>query len=175
MDRRCLEARRRCQQPFVTLIHDLANDVSLGDGGGFVRQHARQLVLVARRQNQAAVDRDEPARYGEGIDLRVADHEIIKLMLAFFRMAGEAMADFLRVLAYFRVRENDAGLADLGNETESCVIFIVERNGGVRRTSQFRQILPGAFDGLGHALRIGHAHAGAHDGSGQECGYGFQR
>jgi len=44
----------------MALINDAANDVPLRDVRRFVCEHTGQFILVARRQDQAAVDRDEP-------------------------------------------------------------------------------------------------------------------
>src|SRR5580658_90661 len=108
--------RGRGQQSFMTLVDDLAHDMALSDVRGFVRQHACQFVFVARHQYQAAVDDYEPARDRLGVDVWVADDEVIELVLAFLRLAREAMTNFLSILADFRVREDESGLANLINE-----------------------------------------------------------
>ena len=50
----------------------------------------------------------KPPGMAEGVDLRVADDEVIELVLAFLRLAREAMANFLSVLLDFGVSEDDA-------------------------------------------------------------------
>ena len=44
------------QQSFVALVDELAHEMPLRDVRGFVRQHARQFILVARRRDQSAVE-----------------------------------------------------------------------------------------------------------------------
>ena len=110
--RRCSQqhGRQHCgggQQSLVALVDELAHDMPLRDVGGFVRQHTRQFVFVARRYDQAAVDDDESAGDGLGIDLGIANDEVIELVLAFLRLAREAVANFLGVLLDFGVREDD--------------------------------------------------------------------
>src|SRR5580692_7402942 len=67
----------------------------------FVRQHARQFILVAHRQKQSAVNGHESAGDCEGVDVGIADDEVIELVLAFLRLAREAMANLLGVLLDF--------------------------------------------------------------------------
>ena len=76
------------------------------------------------------------------------------------------MANFLSILLDFGVGENNPFLAYLVNEAQARVILIVDGNRRVCGAAQFGQILIRSVGGLGHALRITHAHARAQSGGG---------
>ena len=63
------EHRRSRHQARAALRRDAACDVSLRDVRDFVREHARELALVLRFEQQPAVDADEAAGQREGVDL----------------------------------------------------------------------------------------------------------
>ena len=142
-------------QPRMALVDDLAHQVALGDVRGFVGHDAGELVLVARRQDQAAVDGDEAARHGEGIDDRVAHHEVVELMLAFLGPARQAMSDLLDVVAHLRVFQHAAALAHLPEPAESGLVLILQGHGRIRRAAEIREVL------LGRIQPVGPADAGA--------------
>ena len=87
--------RRGGDQAGMRLVDHAAHQMALGDVRGLVRHHAGELILVARREDQAAVDGDEAARHRKCVDDRIAHDEVVELMLAFFGAAREAMADLL--------------------------------------------------------------------------------
>src|SRR5471030_946965 len=139
----------------MTLIDDLAHDVALGNVRGFMRQHARQFVLVARRKNQAALNGYKAPGYRERIDNRIAQDEVVELMLALFSLTRQAVSDFLSVLADLGVGENQAGVANLVNVGEARVILVFNRDRGIRRAAQIWEILIGPLD----ALSVAHTNA----------------
>ena len=49
-----------------------------------------------------------PPGIAKALIVRVANDEVVELVLAFLGLAREAVADFLRVLADFRIREDHA-------------------------------------------------------------------
>ncbi len=154
----------------MALVYDLAHDVPLSDVGGFVRQYARQFVLVARGQDQPALNGHEAAGYRERVDHRIAQDKVVELVLTLFRVTREAMANLLSVLADLRVGEDQAGVANLVNVGQTRVIFIIDGDRGIRGAAQIRKILIRTLD----TLRVTHTNAARDRGGGQECGYGFQ-
>jgi len=86
-------------QAGVRLVDHAAHQMSLRDVGGFVGHHAREFILVARGQEQPAVDHDEAARHRERVDHRIAHDRVVELVLAFLGVAREAVADLLNVIA----------------------------------------------------------------------------
>ena len=140
-----------------------------------MRQHTRQFILVAHGREQSTVNGHETAGDREGVDRWLTDDEVIELVLTFFRLARETMANFLDILLDFGVSQDDAFLAYLVYVGQAGVKFFVNGNRRVGGTAQFRQILIGPFGGLRDALRVTHAHARAERGGDQKCGYGFKR
>jgi len=133
----------------MRLVDDLACDVPLRDVGGLVRQYAREFVLAARRDDQPAVGGDEAAGQREGVDRRVADDEVGEAVLAFLGTARQPVTDVLHVFADFRVVEDHAGFADLAHHHEAGAVFVLQRDGCVRRAAELRQVVLGSF-GAGH-------------------------
>src|ERR1700723_4372945 len=121
----------------VALVDELAHEVALRDVRRFGPQYTRQFILVADGREQSAVNGHETAGDREGVDRWLADDEVIELVLAFLRLAREAMANFLRILLDFGVSEDDAFLAYLVNEAQAGVIFIVDGNRRVCGAAQF--------------------------------------
>src|ERR1700722_16769492 len=95
----------------MTLVYELPNEMPLGDVCGLVRHHPGQLILVAGRQYQTAVDGDEAPRHCKRVEDGVLHHEVVEAMLALLSVAREAVTDFLDVVFDLGVIENHAGLA----------------------------------------------------------------
>ena len=68
----------------MTLVDELPDNMALRHVRGFMRQHARQFVLVSRCQYQSALDGNEAAGHRKRVDHRIADDEVVELVLAFF-------------------------------------------------------------------------------------------
>ncbi len=130
------------------MVNELAHQVALGDVRGLVSHHSRKFILVAGRQDQAAVYGNETARHRKGIDDRILQHEVVKLVLAFLGMARQAVADLLNIIADLGIFDNLTRRTDLAEPSESRSVFIVERHRGRRGASQIRQVL---IDGATHA------------------------
>ncbi len=110
----------------MRLIDHAAHHMPLRDVRRFVRHDAGKFVFVARRQDQAAVDGDEPAGHREGVDDGVAHHEVIELMLAFLGVAREAVADFLDVIADLGILENEPLRAHLASPHLADLVLLLE-------------------------------------------------
>ena len=110
----------------MRLIDHAAHQMPLGDVRRLVRHDAGELVLVARRQHQPAVDGDEAARHREGVDDGVAHHEVIELMLALLGVAREAVADFLDVIADLGILQNEPLRAHLARPHLADLVLLLE-------------------------------------------------
>src|ERR1700731_180088 len=108
----------------MALIYELPDQVSLGDVRGLMGHDTGEFVLVSRRQDQAALDRDETSRHRKRVDDGILQYEVVELMLAFLGVARQAMADLLNVIADLRIFEDLSGLANLSEPTQSGPIFV---------------------------------------------------
>jgi hypothetical protein len=95
------------EQSGMGLVDHAAHQMALRDVRRLVRQHTRELVLVRGHEEQAAVDHDEAARHGEGIDDRIAHHGVVELVLSFLGVAREAVAELLDVVGDLGVLEHE--------------------------------------------------------------------
>ena len=78
------------------------------------------------------------------------------------------MADFLGVLADFRVVHDDPGVADLFDVREPRHVLILDRHGGIRGAAQVGQVGPAVPLSLVHTGRPADPDAGADGGSGKQ-------
>ncbi len=120
---------------------DPAGNVTLGDVRDFVRQHARQLILRARRVEQSRVDADEPAGQGERVDHRAVDHEERKLVVAVgIGLRGQAIADLVDIFGDLGILDDFAAGADLRHDRAAQAILLVLGQDGVGGAADVRQI-----------------------------------
>ena len=107
-------------------VLDGTRDMTLGDVGDLVGQHAGQLAFAAGGREQPGVDADESARQGEGVDAGIIDDKEREPMCALVRMAGEARTDRLQVFRDFRVLDDLAGFAQAPEDHAADLVFVVE-------------------------------------------------
>ncbi len=158
----------------MRLVDRHARNVPLRDVGRLVGEDARQLILTAGCEHEAAVDRDEAARPRPGIDLGVAYDEIVELVLALLGMAGEPVAEFLDVFADLRILEDLAGVAHAADDHQADAVFVIQGNGRIRGAAQFRQFL--ICGGVIRHIEAGrprHADAGGRRNSGEQGARGI--
>ncbi len=152
------------EQAGVGLVDHAAHQVALRDVRRLVREHARELVLVGGREEQAAVDHDESARHREGVDDRIAHHGVVELMLSLLGAAREAVAELLDVVGDLRVLEHDPLRAHLPRPRLADLELLLQRHGGGGRTAEIGQVLL-----LLRGCRIRRP-ADAHARGGRKCG-----
>ncbi len=135
----------------MALVDEPAHEVALGDVRGLVGHDPGQFVLVARGQDQPAVDGDESPRHGKRVDDRIADDEVIELMLTLFGAARKRMADLLDVGVDLGVLQHGAALAHLPEPAEARLVFVFEGYRRIRRAAELRQVLIGRAQARGPA------------------------
>ena len=81
-----------------------------------MREHARELGLVLREQDEAGVDADVAARQREGVDLRVGHREELEVLLGVVRRGHQAVAELVQVVVDFRILQIAALRADLADD-----------------------------------------------------------
>jgi len=180
-EQNCRQHGRGRNQSRMALFDHAPHDMALRDMRRFMGHDPCQFVLVAGGQDQTALDGNESARHGEGIDDGILQHEVVELVLALFGTTRQAVTDLLDVVVHLRVFEHLAGLPDAGEPAQACLVFLFQRYCCGGRASQIRQILPrGAQAGAGSRFRV-HARGPADpdacaDGGGhQERAQGLQQ
>ena len=84
--------RRGRGQRHAALRQVAAGNVPLDDVAGLVRHDGGQLRFVVGQQDQSAVDADEAAEGREGVDHRLAQDRICKILALVVRLGGEPHA-----------------------------------------------------------------------------------
>jgi hypothetical protein len=159
MRRRAQENRgqhgSRGHQTGVTLVDEPPDEMPLRDVRGLVRHHAGQLILIARGEDQAAVNGYEPSGHGKRVDDGIPHHEVEELMLSFLGAARQRMAYFLDVVADLRVFQHHPALIHLAEPAEAGAVFVLERHRRIGGAAQIRQVLIRRAE----ACRPAHTHA----------------
>ena len=85
-------------QQVVLLALQHARDVALRDVRDLVREHARELGLVLREQDEAGVDADVAARQRERVDRVVGHREELEVLARVARCGDEPAAELVQVV-----------------------------------------------------------------------------
>ena len=137
------QARQR-QQHRVLLVGDHARHVPLRDVRDFVREHACELRLVLREQDETGVDADVAAGQRKGVDLRVGHREELEVLLGVVRRRHEPVPELVQVVVDLRVLQIAALRADLADDRLADLAFLRGRERDLRRVAEIGQRWAGA-------------------------------
>ena len=132
--------QRRGDNALPLVCVDRARDVALRDVRDFVRQHAGELVLVARGLDQAGVHTDVAAGQGEGVDARIVDDEELEAVVSVVGLRGNAHADFVDVFGDDGVFDHLSALPDLRHDGPTETLFLRFGQHRVSGTADVRQL-----------------------------------
>ena len=83
---------------------------------------------------------DEAAGEGEGVDVRVIDHEELETLAAVIGLGGDAAADFIDVLGDQRILDDRAALAELRHDRAANLGLFRLGQHRVGRAAHVRQL-----------------------------------
>ena len=115
-----------------------ARHVMLRDVRDLVREHARELGLGLREQDESRVDADEAAGQRERVDLRVGNAEELEVLLDVRRRGDQPVPELVQVVVDLGVVDVAAARAKLPDDRLAELAFLRGRKIGLRRRRRDR-------------------------------------
>jgi hypothetical protein len=114
----------------------------LRDVRDLVREHTRELGLVARRENEAVVHADEAARQRERVDRIVAYEEKGEALCRIAaRLSDDAGTERVQVFGGFGVFDDLAFIAQLTHDLQADAVFVIDRQRRGGRAADVGQVV----------------------------------
>ena len=132
------EPRERHQHGAL-LIVDHPRHVPLRDVRHLVGEHARELGLVLREEDETGVDTDVAAREGEGVDGVVGNREELEVLLGIAGGHDQAKSELVQVVVDLRVLQVPPLGADLAHHGLADLALLGRREGGLGRVPEVGQ------------------------------------
>ena len=117
----------------------LCRCLAWGNVRDLVRQHAGQLVFVARGFDEAGVYADVAAGKRKRVDRRILDDEEAETVSVFVGLGRHAAADVVDVLVDERIVDHPAVGTDARHELAAELGFLGTRQHGVGRAAHVGQ------------------------------------
>ena len=172
------EHGRHQRQLHALLRFQAACVMALRQVGQFVGEHRGELGFGLRVQEQPAVDADDAARHGEGVELRaVEDHELQAAVLQLAGLGQAVDVAFDEVLEQ-RVRQLRDLAAQHAQPGAAELVLLFGRDDGRAGVAQRRQVIgarhraQGQADGKQQQGRARGGHAGTRSNRGANCSLG---
>ena len=113
-----------------------ARDMALRDVRDLVREHARELGLVLREQDEAGVDADVAARQRERIDRGVGHREELEVLARVARGGDEPAAELVQVVDDLGIVQEGALRASLAHDRLAELALLRGREIHLRRIAE---------------------------------------